>query len=120
MAGSKKEFLIIFDPTPNDQLFQQVSSQYEAAQSLPPRILVSLLDPDQASGIAMLPGVASVCEGSVPPDVMQKLTPGETLFTAAWTERQRAAPMERPAEGLTWDAPGFEPPDAPKEDQHGG
>ncbi len=119
MADTKREFLVILDPDQGRDLFQRISSQYKIAQSLPPRVLIPLLDAREAREIAALPGVTSVCEAAVPPHVMETLTDGESLFASAWAERHQAAPKKRVGEGLAWDAPGFEPPDASKEGEHG-
>jgi hypothetical protein len=75
-------------------------------QLLAPRL--ALLIPDgEPPGI---PGTRWY-RNDVPPDVLLDLTPTERIFVAAW--RDRRAPKVRPGDGVTWDTPGFEPPDRP-------
>ena len=44
--------------------------------------------------------------------VLDELDEGAQLFVRAWRERPLSKP-DRRGEGLSWDAPGFEPPDRP-------
>jgi hypothetical protein len=46
-----------------------------------------------------------------PPRLPPDLTQSERLFVAAWEARRQ--PKSRVGEGLSWDAPGFLPPDSP-------
>jgi hypothetical protein len=45
--------------------------------------------------------------------VLDELDEGARLFVTAWRERPLSKP-DRPGEGLSWDAPGFEPPGPPR------
>ena len=45
-------------------------------------------------------------------EIPSDLSEGERLFAAGWQQSKR--PKTRRGEGLSWDAPGFEPPDDPK------
>jgi hypothetical protein len=64
--------------------------------------------------LAALPGI-EVIEDDIPDSLLELLSQPEALFARAWERRQHAHPEERPGEGLAWDAPGFEPPDAPRD-----
>jgi hypothetical protein len=64
--------------------------------------------------LAALPGV-EVIEDDIPDSLLEQLSRTEALFARAWERRQHAHAKERPGEGLAWDAPGFEPPDAPRD-----
>ena len=64
--------------------------------------------------ILNLPGVVVIAEGEAPAEVLKTLNPAETLFVSAWVERS-AKPKTRPGDKLSWDAPGFQPPDPPQE-----
>lgn len=55
-------------------------------------------------------GIA-VYASAPPPAVMAGLSAAEQLFVAGWIAR--TTPKVRPGEGLSWDAPGFVPPDVP-------
>lgn len=49
----------------------------------------------------------------LPAEEVARLTAAERLFVAAWELRSSGLhPGPRVGEGLPWDAPGFEPPDA--------
>nr|WP_128798909.1 hypothetical protein [Corallococcus coralloides] len=48
--------------------------------------------------VSHLPGVLVVAEGTLPGSALRHLNETEQLF----------------GEGLSWDAPGFQPPDGPK------
>jgi hypothetical protein len=50
--------------------------------------------------------------GAIPDSVLQQLNSTERTFAAAWVTG-RQPKTTRPGEGLSWDAEGFEPPDAP-------
>ncbi len=52
--------------------------------------------------------------GDVPPDVLLRIDPPARIFIAAWHDRQK--PKERPGDGLSWDARGYETPDGPPAD----
>jgi hypothetical protein len=90
-----------------------LQGQYRILSRLPPRILV--VDPgEQASAdLRREPGVLGVYEREVPDDLLARLRPEEQLFVRAWAQQATQEQKVRPGEGLSWDAPGFEPPDAP-------
>ena len=54
------------------------------------------------------PEVLAVHTADVPADVLARLDEPARSFAAAWNERRR--PKDRPGQGASWDAPGFDPP----------
>jgi hypothetical protein len=79
-------------------------------QILPPRLVLVRREGALPTD---LPGVASVYE-SLGSDLPADLSENERRFVAAWQARRgKAAPASRFADGLDWDARGFEPPDPP-------
>lgn len=91
------EWLLISDGRPAPE-----SPGVRLVGSYPPRLLVveSAVAPDGFRAVGP--------QDPIPPD----LSEGERLFAAAW--QQSKLPKSRDAEGLSWDAPGFQPPDDPK------
>jgi hypothetical protein len=78
-------------------------------QRLGERIVLVALGPDQRADPPPVDGVSWYVT-DVPTEVLDDLAPAERDFVAAW--RTRAA-KRRPGDGLSWDAPGFAPPDRP-------
>ena len=62
-----------------------------------------------------MPGVSSVSEGAVAPELLGGLDEAEALFVSAWASRSEVPKLPRPGDGVDWDAGGFEPPDPPPE-----
>jgi hypothetical protein len=49
----------------------------------------------------------------VPQQVIASLRPEERLFVEAWVQQQSGPDQRRRGDGLSWDAPGFQPPGPP-------
>jgi hypothetical protein len=94
-----------------------LASLVPVSQAYPPRLaLVSL--PLAAAGplLAGQPYIVGVYQDAPPAAVLATLDVGERIFVDAWLERVEAARCggrPRPGDGLSWDAPGYEPPDPP-------
>jgi hypothetical protein len=83
--------------------------EWSLAQTLPPRIAVVRLTPDEIRARGDRPGV-HVLEG--PDDtaaIVPPLDDRERLFVAAWFQ-SRQPKARRPGDKLSWDTPGFDPP----------
>lgn len=107
------EFLVILDPESAAQALDALSTQYRVTQLASPRVVVVESDPGQRPPSASLVGVLAVCDGPPDPEIVKTLGETEALFVAAWASRMTDAPKRRRGEGLSWDAPGFAPPDPP-------
>jgi hypothetical protein len=87
------------------------------SQDCPPRLALVPLPASAAARLADLPFVVGVYATAPPAGILAILGDAEKIFVAAWMERvdQASHPGDdqRPGEGLPWDAPGYEPPDAP-------
>lgn len=96
----------------NDAM-DRLSSRYAISQVASPRVVVVRLpqsEPDSA--LQSRPEVLAVDE--VTPEVAAGLTDAEALFVSAWAQRTReSGTKQRPGDGLSWDHPGFAPPDPP-------
>lgn len=89
----------------------RVRARFEVAAALPPRLLVVRLAADDLVALQEIDGVAVVTANPVELDVTPPLSDTERLFAAGWAARGvKSGP--RAGDGLAWDAPGFEPPDA--------
>jgi hypothetical protein len=60
--------------------------------------------------LAARPGV-QVVEDDPPSELLARLDASEAIFARAW--RQRRKPKNRAGDGLSWDAPEYQPPDRP-------
>jgi hypothetical protein len=108
-----RHVLVVLHDASASQTATRLQDRYEIPSRLPPRILV--VDPGE-EGLADLrsdPGVLGVYEREVPADVLARLRQEEQLFAGAWVQQATQEPKARLGEGLSWDAPGFQPPDAP-------
>jgi hypothetical protein len=103
--------LLIVDELQADKVLSHVAEMARVTQRLPPRLAIVEGDPDRLAAIHGIPGIIAMFEGRVTETMLQQLNPTERLFAEAWTESRRPKP-DRVGEGLSWDAEGFEPPDA--------
>ena len=109
VADTQQEQLVILDADRVDAALAEIQAVASVTQMLRPRLVLVRADPDVQEGILRIPGVIGLFEAASA-DVPSELSPVERVFVDAWATR--SAPKTRPGEGLDWDAPGFEPPDA--------
>jgi hypothetical protein len=86
------------------------------SQECQPRLALVTVPTSAVPLLEALPFVAGVYDTPPPAEVLATLGEGELLFVRAWLTR-RADPDhhgddDRPGQGLPWDAPGYQPPDA--------
>jgi hypothetical protein len=86
------------------------------SQDFPPRLALVPLPASAAHSVTVLPFVVGVYATAPPAEVLATLGDREQIFVGAWAERVAAAEGDDPRRGpdLPWDAPGYEPPDAPR------
>ncbi|MGX5653426.1 hypothetical protein ACWKWC_01470 [Geodermatophilus nigrescens] len=94
------------------QVLDRMGRAVTLVQHLPPRLAVVECDDDARAALPTAPGVLGIGGPELPDDVRDRLTGTERLFADAWVLGRR--PKTRPGDGLAWDAPGFDPPDAPR------
>ena len=85
-------------------------------QSVSPRVHIVRAEFGLVDRLRADPAVELVTSDEVPPEIMASLTSAESLFVKGWQSRREQGDKARPGEGLSWDAPGFEPPDPPAPD----
>lgn len=98
---------------------QDASPRWPTVARVPPDVLVLRAGPEDLAAIAKdarlamarRPGGGVEVVGD--PSALEVLDEGARLFVAAWRERPVNKPG-RPGDGLSWDHPGFEPPDRPR------
>ena len=107
-----EEILVVdFEPVDADPPWQVTAS-------LPPRVVVLRAGADSLQAIARTSRLAMVRRGDDRVEVvgdervLEELDEAARLFVEAWWSQAPAKP-DRPGDGLSWDAPGFEPPDLP-------
>ena len=109
--ASAPEILVV-DPAPDR------SSSWPVVARTGLRVVVVQADPvlldDLAAGarFAMARHADGRIEERGDADVLGELDVGTRLFVDGWRSRQTDKP-NRPGDGLSWDSPGFEPPDRP-------
>ncbi|NOJ95236.1 hypothetical protein HMI51_20135, partial [Corallococcus coralloides] len=107
------EALIIVEESRADDVLSRVGQLVTVTQRLPPRLAIVRGERADLDAVSRLPGVLVVAEGSLPESALRRLNETEQLFAEAWV-LGRQPKASRPGEGLSWDAPGFQPPDGPK------
>ena len=102
--------LVILDADQADTARAEIEGVAPVTQMLRPRLLLISAAPGVREKIRQIPGVVEILDrpAAVP---VSDLSPAERVFVDAWATRN--IPKTRRGEGLTWDATGFEPPDAP-------
>lgn len=120
-SGGIRELLVILSGERTEEALKQLSAKYNVQQVASPRVLVVEGTQNELAGLRAVPGVLAATAGELPPTVLEGLDQSETLFVAAWLSRTKEGPSkQRPGEGLSWDAPGFVPPDPPAGDTEPG
>jgi hypothetical protein len=109
------EALVIVEEARAAEVLSRVGERVEVTQRLPPRLAIARGAREALEAVRHLPGVVSVSEGPVPVPVLNGLNPTEQVFAEAWVLGRKPKAF-RPGEGLSWDAPGFQPPDRPDKD----
>lgn len=110
MAEPHQEHLVVLDTARAESARAALESLVPVTQVLPPRFLLVRADDPALPGIRRIAGVIGLF-ATAPADLPAGLTPEERVFVAAWVARSKS--KTRPGEGLHWDAPGFDAPDAP-------
>lgn len=106
------EVLLILEEDPEAPSHEEVRREQRVTQALSDRVFaIEEPDAERLAELEALPGVSLYREGSTPARIPTGLSDAERVWVDAWG--QRGEPKERPGEGLSWDAPGFEPPDPP-------
>jgi hypothetical protein len=101
-----------------DHVPDREGSAWPVVASVPPRVAVLRAGADELATIASSARLAMARTDDDRIQVvgdetaLDELDDGARLFVEAWRS-QAPAKSHRPGDGLPWDAPGFEPPDAP-------
>ena len=113
-SGATQEILVILKDTDSHAPLPSLGSTYKTRQVISPRVFTV---ESTGAGLAALQERSdmTVVSGNNPlPESIDDLTESEQLFMAAWLSRwQKQEAKQRPGDGLSWDAPGFTPPDPP-------
>jgi hypothetical protein len=113
MSNYTDELLIILKNA-GDEALQYMKTNHRVLHLISPRVMViQRPEGDHALNLRDVSNVEATIEpgDEVPVEILQDLNETEALSARAWTHR--AKPKTRPGEGLSWDAPGFVPPDPP-------
>lgn len=107
------ELLVLLDPRGAADALDHVRATFRVVHVASPRLVVLEAGTDTApeAVLAGTPGVVSVAAGgAAQPLGDHPLSAEERLFVDAWSLRLREkAGKQRPGDGLSWDADGFQP-----------
>ncbi len=116
-SGVGRELLVILSGDRAQESFKQVSANYKVQHEASPRVFVVEGGQGELVKLRSISGVLAATAGDLPPKVLESLDDGEALFVAAWLSRiKEGSSKQRRGDGLSWDAPGFVPPDPPADD----
>lgn len=104
-----KELLVILALASCDEVRSKLESDFQLLQIASPRVLTVTNTPQALAEIASRQGVVLATKDQVPSTVLEELNANEKMWIAGWQLRKQ--PKQRIGEGLSWDAPGFQPPD---------
>jgi hypothetical protein len=108
------EVLVILSVDHGAALFERVSTQCHVRQMASRRVVVLECSPDEIAKLRSVSGVTVIADAALPAGVLEGMDEGEVLFMTAWAARAgNKTAKKRLGEGLSWDAPGFDPPDPP-------
>jgi hypothetical protein len=113
LVSETRPFLALLREDAAAESVERLRRQYRVITVLRPRVIVLQLDDAAAERLRRDPDIAGVFERDVPADVVSQLQADARLFVNAWIQQQTTQNKPRRGEGLSWDSPGFEPPDVP-------
>ena len=114
MGAETLEALVIVQPGADERTLRRLREVVTVEQAAAPRLAVIRADEEGIRAVQKLRGISGVYLDDVPSAERARLGPTERLFIDAWELRKRPK-LHRKGEGLPWDAPGFLPPDPPRE-----
>jgi hypothetical protein len=112
-VSTKRQVLVLLGTDAAASLLERLQKQYTVISLLRPRILVLDADDETAAQLRRDTEIVGVFEGQVPAEIVAQLEPTERLFVSAWSQQQSSEGKKRSGDGLSWDSPGFVPPDRP-------
>lgn len=116
VSNDKRNSLVIITGNRAEEAFERITADYTVRQLASSRVFVVEGGQSELAKLRLISGVTVVAAGDAPPDVLETLDEGEKLFAEAWLSQSEQGSKQRRGEGLSWDAAGFTPPDAPTTD----
>jgi hypothetical protein len=114
MDNQSGEALVILKSPTASKITDSIATRAKVTQIASPRVFVVSSDHSSLNAIAQLAGVANVLtEPDAPLPDISWLDQNERLFIKGWLMARQPKTRGK-GEGLSWDAPGFLPPDPPK------
>lgn len=112
LDASRQVLIVLRDATAADHA-SVLQSRHRVLTMVRPRLMILEVDPRTVAELDRDAAIAGVYERDVPADVLAGLRPDERLFVDGWLLQRTAESKPRVGDGLSWDAPGFQPPDPP-------
>jgi hypothetical protein len=112
-VSQSRPVLVLLPEASASEQVGRLQSAYRVLTLMRPRLAVVEVDEQALTALRKTPDVVGVYEQNVPPDVLAGLRPEERLFVEGWILQQASKDKSRSGDGLSWDAPGFQPPGPP-------
>ena len=116
-VSQSRPVLVVLPEATAADIAGRLHGAYRVVATLRPRIVVVAVDESSLTALRATPGIVGVYEQTVPPEVLAGLRPEERLFVEGWSQQQASKGKSRSGDGLSWDAPGFQPPGPPVKKQ---
>jgi len=116
-VSQTRSVLVLLPEESASQQVARLQDTYRVLTMLRPRIVVLQVEEAAVTALRQDPALTGVYEQVVPPEALAGLRPEERLFVEGWVQQQASKDKQRRGDGLSWDAPGFQPPDPPTKKQ---
>jgi hypothetical protein len=116
-VSQTRPVLVLLPEASAPQHVARLQRAYRVLTMLRPRIVVLQVGEEAVTALRQDPALTGVYEEAVPPEVLAALRPDERLFVEGWVQQQASMDKKRRGDGLSWDAPGFQPPGPPTKKQ---
>lgn len=108
--GNERDYLLLLEPSAATPALDQLKRVASVIHMHHPRIVIVKTVPSLETRLQEINGVIGIYRRPMQ-ELPTDLTDSERLFVRAW--ERSFQPKSRPGDGLSWDAPGFVPPDMP-------
>lgn len=113
-TGGNQEVLVVRKNIGTLSTTPPLGNAYKIRQAISPRVFTVESTGSELDTLQKMPDLTVISGDQPLPESIDDLTESEKLFVAAWISRQRKPEAkQRFGDGLSWDAPGFTPPDPP-------
>ena len=105
------EVLVILEPSVSAAARASIARTAAPAQSISKRVYIAVVEDSVVPRLRSMPGVSTIISSGERAQSLPPLDEAESLFAQAWLTKQGPAKQRR-GDGLDWDTPPMQPPDA--------